>query len=140
MSIQASNPSIRSAAERQVSPASSYKDRPGYLPRPRAAEFELVSDVETGLVTWTFKAPQEANEAGLFRPTRLMEKVSRYVEARLLEETPSRTTVEGNVTAKAEYVRQAIDILVTEGYFDETPGSRGARLLTSVRPYREDDE
>jgi hypothetical protein len=118
-----------------------HKDRPGWLSRPKAAEFELTSDPTSGLIAWTFKQPRESDEeAGTFRPTRLMEKVSRYVEAHVPEEIPSRTAVEENVTGKGTFVRQAIDILIAEGYVEESPGPRNARLLSSLRPYREEDE
>jgi hypothetical protein len=118
-----------------------HKDRPGHLSRPRAAELELTSDAETGSVTWTFRQPREADDdAGGFRPTRLMEKVSRFVEAHVPEETPSRKAVEEAVTGKATFVRQAMDVLLAEDFIAEEPGPRNARLLRSLRPYRAADD
>ena len=70
-----------------------------------------------------------------------MEKVSRYLEttsSRLGDEV-SRNQVEQNVTGKAHFVRLALDALVVEGYVAETLGSRGSRLVRSLRPYREND-
>jgi hypothetical protein len=117
-----------------------HKDRPGHLPRPRAAELELASDPETGDVTWTARSAENPDEEHPFRPTRLMEKVSRYVAAHVAEERPSRNAVEEAVTGKRDYVRQAIDLLVAEGFLEEQEGPRGARQLRSVKPYTEADD
>jgi hypothetical protein len=118
-----------------------HKDRPGHLSRPRAAELELTSDPENGRVTWAFRQPREADDdAGGFRPTRLMEKVSRFVEAHVPEETPSRKAVEEAVTGKATFVRQAMDVLLAEDFIAEEPGPRNARLLRSLKPYRAADD
>jgi hypothetical protein len=114
------------------------KDRRGYLPRPRAADLELRSDEATGAVSWTWKQPAGEPAEGAFRPTRLMEKVSRYVEAHVAEEKVPRSAVEEHVSGKRQYVREAMDRLVHEGFLEETAGPRGARLLTSLRPFRED--
>lgn len=48
-----------------------HKDRLGHLPRPRAAELELRSDPDTGAVSWTLRAAQDAT-GDTFRPTNLM--------------------------------------------------------------------
>lgn len=52
-----------------------HKDRPGYLPRPKAAELELVSDADTGRVTWAWRLGEHAAEGEAdvsFHPTGLM--------------------------------------------------------------------
>jgi hypothetical protein len=113
-----------------------HKDRPGHLPRPKAAELELSSNPETGLVTWDIRPADDAAEEP-FRPTRLMEKVSLYVAAHVDEEPPSRNAVEEHVTGKRDFVRQAINVLVGEKYLAEEEGPRNARLLRSLKPYRE---
>ena len=117
-----------------------HKDRPGHLPRPRAAELELASHPETGAITWTARPAEHPDAEHPFRPTRLMEKVSRYVAAHGTEERPSRNAVEEAVTGKRDYVRQAIDLLVAEGFLEEQEGPRGARQLRSVKPYAEPDD
>jgi hypothetical protein len=66
-----------------------------------------------------------------------MEKVSRYLE--LHAEPRSRNEIETNVTGKAEYVRLAIDTLVSEGYALEFPGENRARLVRLERAFREGD-
>jgi hypothetical protein len=117
-----------------------HKDRPGYLPRPKAAELELVSDADTGRVTWAWHLAERAAEGKAhlpFRPTGLMEKVSRYVESR--PEAVSRNAIETAVTGKRQFVRMAIDLLTNEGFLEAERGERNARLYVSARPFREDD-
>lgn len=115
-----------------------HKDRAGWLPRPRAGELELRSDPVTHAITWTFRPPQETDHAlDGFRPTTLMERVSRYLE--LQSGAVSQTAVEQAVTGKVKYLRVATDHLVREGYVTEASGPRGARLLLSVEAFREAD-
>jgi hypothetical protein len=116
-----------------------HKDRPGHLARPKAAELELTSDPTTGLVSWQIRPADPADNERPFRPTNLMEKVSLYVGAHV-GELPSRNDVEKNVIGKGEFVRQAIDVLLAEGYLDEEEGPRNARLLRSLKPYREAED
>ena len=116
-----------------------HKDRPGYLPRPRAAELDVRSDPDTHALTWTFRPADDTGDgADNFRPTGLMERVSRHLE--ITGEPLSRSKLELAIKGKRDYVRQAIDALVRDGHADETTGARGARLVTLARPYREADE
>jgi AAA domain len=115
-----------------------HKDRPGHLPRPRAAELELHSAPDSHGISWAFKAAEADDaEGGDFRPTYLMEKVSTFLEA-LDSGGATRRQVEEAVRGKAEYVRLAMDVLLGEGYAAEIPGGRG-RPLASVKPFREDE-
>jgi hypothetical protein len=79
-------------------------------------------------------ADSSASGSNGWRPTALMEKVSRYVEA-----TPgaSMTAIEKGVPGKGTYVRQALTALVEDGYAHVIQQGQ-ARLHTSVRPFRED--
>jgi hypothetical protein len=113
-----------------------HKDRPGHLPRPKAAELELTSDPETGAISWEIRVAEHGDPEQSFRPTNLMEKVSRYVEI-CDGDLPSRNNVEENVPGRRDYVRLAIDTLVREEFLGEKPGPRNARLLHSAMPYRE---
>jgi hypothetical protein len=113
-----------------------HKDRPAYLQRPTAAELELSSDPETHRISWAFRDAIGDDGGGGWRPTVLMEKVSRFLEQQT--EPVSRNTVEQNVIGKGKYLRAAIDALITDGYADETAGPRGSRALTSSRPFRAD--
>jgi hypothetical protein len=115
-----------------------HKDRGGFLKRGKLAEFELSSDPDTHLITWAFKAPVEGDEDAPFRPTHLMEKVSRWLEmqARAVPIGDVKSAVEG----KGTYVIDAVNMLVAEGFVDETVGARSARLLETIRAFRESDD
>jgi hypothetical protein len=112
-----------------------HKDRGGYLKRGKLCEFELVSDPETHSIGWEFKAPVETDEEHPFRPTVLMEKVSRYLEN--LAEPVTQNTVEADIGGKAQYLRQAISILADEGYVEVSQGPNRSKLIASVELYRE---
>jgi hypothetical protein len=112
-----------------------HKDRGGFLKRGKLAEFELSSDPDTHLIAWAFKAPVETDEEHPFRPTHLMEKVSRWLEQQ--HGPVPLGHVEREVVGKAEFIRQAISLLVDEGFVGESEGPRKARLMTSEMAYRE---
>jgi hypothetical protein len=114
-----------------------HKDRLGRLPRPRAAELELRSDPDTHEITWELRPAELGSDQ--FRPTALMEKVSLYVES-CNSDRPSRNALEQAVTGKRDYVRMAVDLLLHDGYLNVDEGPRNARLLRSVKPYREADD
>jgi AAA domain len=69
-----------------------------------------------------------------FRPTVLMERVSRYLEA--TSEATMRS-IRSAVPGKNEYLDLAGKSLVDEGYVATTSGPRGATLHTSVKPFRD---
>ena len=116
-----------------------HKDRPGYLPRPVAAELELTSDESDGRVSWEIKMSEAGDSRDGFRPTVLMERVSRYVAAHV-DERPSRNQIEGSVNGKTDAKRLAIDCLVNEGFLTEEAGERGARLLHHVRLFTQAED
>ncbi len=111
------------------------RDRGAYFPRPSAGEFVLVSDADTGAVTWTINPPRAEGET--FRPTGYMEKVSRYLEG---VAEAAKTAVEAAVGGKTDYVRLALDLLVDEGYVSRASGAHGALLHASLKPYRAADD
>lgn len=115
-----------------------HKDRLGWLPRPKCAELELVSDPVTHRITYALTLAENEPEASTFRPTHLMERVSIYLEG--LAAPTSRNEVETAVKGKREYVRLALDVLRIEGYIGEEDGPRGARLVRSLRPFREAED
>jgi hypothetical protein len=110
-----------------------HKDRFGFLQRPRAGQVELRSDAETHRITWEFQPPAETSEPSEFRPTQLMEKVSRHLQRQ--SEAISRSAVLRGVSGKREWVLAAIEHLVVEGHARENPGPRGAKLLSHIRPF-----
>jgi hypothetical protein len=112
-----------------------HKDRAGFLPRPVTGVLELVS---TGTsVTYSLTADR-SRTGDKFRPTHLMERVSQYLA--LKDDRVPKGDVEANVTGKGEAIRTAIDVLVEEGFVDQTPGKYGADLLEFVRHFREEED
>ena len=97
------------------------KDRPGFV-RPvslcgkRTGEVHLSSHDE-GRVSVRIE-PAADTGADIFRPTFLMERVSRFLETQT--EPASQTVVERSVEGKIEAVRRALDLLVTEGFVERT--------------------
>lgn len=115
-----------------------HKDRPGSIERPSPGLFVLTSDPTDGRCRWEVEPDSSVTEKGDFRPTHLMERVSRYLEGS--DKPRSRKAIEENVKGKAEYVRQAIDALIAGGYAIEFTGDHGARLVKLETPFREHDE
>lgn len=73
-----------------------------------------------------------------FRPTTLMEKVSRALEA-----SPDPLTFRGilqHVQGREEAIRQALDLLTGTGHVQRTPGPRNSHQHVSLRPYRQEDD
>jgi hypothetical protein len=110
------------------------KDRCGTFVRgQKAAEFELDATVSPYRAELVPPAPA----AEFFRPTALMEKVSRFVE---VHPGSTKTEILSATQGKRDYRMQAIDILVREGYLAIEDGPRGAQRHRLVRPYRETGE
>lgn len=78
-----------------------------------------------------------AAPATTFRPTVLMERVSRF-----LEETPtaSKNMILTAVKGKHDSTRLALDVLLAEGYVRKESGGRGGEQWSSVEPFRAPDE
>lgn len=111
------------------------KDREGHAPR-KPGNLELRPDAQGG-ITWQ-KYPDLPNEAAEapFRPTCLMERVSRAVE-QAGDDGLSRNQTERQVEGKAAAVRTAIDVLVAEGHLVEEAGPRKAKILRPSQAYRQ---
>jgi AAA domain len=111
-----------------------HKDRPGYLPRPTIGRLVLTSDGEN--ISYTLEADR-SRAGNKFRPSVLMERVSRTLEQQ--SESVSQTWIEKNISGKVVALRQAVEVLVEEGYLTKTemPAPRGWQIV-SARPYRED--
>ena len=126
------------------------KDRPGSI-RPNCGAWRksdrtqeapriIVDSMVTGRTAITVEPPtnrvdSDDNERHGFRPTALMERVSRYLEGMI--ELVSGRAVSENVHGKAPMIRSALDVLVDESYVARTPGPRGAYMHTSVSSYRQ---
>jgi hypothetical protein len=115
------------------------KDRDGMIgPQGTAAGmFEMWSSRDGSKVEAQIGEATERDEEGNVRRTYLMQKVSEYLEGH--DEPVSRTTVvdEAGVGSRTEYVRQALDQLVREGYVSEIAGAReGWRSYLSLKEFR----
>jgi AAA domain len=114
------------------------KDRPGFV-RPvsvygkRTGDVHLTSGDGGAVVVRIEPAADVTGDA--FRPTFLMERVSRFLET--LTEPASQTVIERKVEGKIESVRRALDVLVTEGFVERTPGPRNSLNHALTRPFRE---
>ncbi len=115
------------------------KDRHGAYGRGHVvAEFILDDRPETKPQVVELAVPAATTSSdGSFRPTGIMEKVSRYLE--LSPAGRSKNDVEGYVRGKATWKRTAMAALVEEGYITEERMGQ-THQLKSLKPFREDED
>lgn len=101
-------------------------DEPTYLRRTVGPLAHVIEDQAAG-----------SHSGPGVRPTFLMEKVSRYIEA---NPGASKTTIETAVKGKTEYVRVALELLVLEQYVETEKGPRNVQMHRQIKPYREDED
>lgn len=118
------------------------KDRRGYVRKHQARKgeigvFHLNSLDDHNAEAWIDPPPgtDGAPEREEFRPTRTMEKISRFLEA-IGEPQPGKSIKE-NVDGATDTVHAARLQLVQEGYVTQEPGKYGAVNHRLVRPFRE---
>lgn len=120
------------------------KDRPGAI-RPQAVpgaggrhwvgDFTMASDSRGRITQAAVTRPDAERERDPFRPTVLMERISRHLEA--ASEAASGHALELAVLGKASHKRAALELLVAEGFVRrETRGQ--AQMHRSARPYRQE--
>lgn len=115
------------------------KDRQGtYAHAQTVAELRVTPDGGRSRVELVAPTEVPRSGAGEFRPTYLMEKASKVLEA--ATEAVSGKHVTDRVGGKREYVLQALDLLVSEGYAAREAGPRGSKMHTSIRPFREAED
>lgn len=123
------------------------KDRPGQLRRhtgpvrweDRSAEVaRFVLDSTTDEDRAYLEPPTRPDEDRPFRPTAIMEKLSRYLET--CDSPKSKSQLEQNIPGKATATRTALDLLVAGGYVTQTPGPRGSLHHAAAKPYRQFDD
>jgi hypothetical protein len=110
------------------------KDRPGNRPKgSTAAEVAVVSDHGAVRIELHISDAQAAAEAGeKFRPTTLMERVSRYLE-QMAGTWVSARDVSRNCQGKTDGLRLALECLVEDGFVEQT-GHGYATLLAFRAP------
>lgn len=113
-----------------------HKDKSGYLRgegQGKSAGTMHVVAGEDGRVTISVAPP-----ATTFRPTTLMERVSRYLEDYPFKPlTSNAITKEAGIQGSHGDLATALRSLVAEGYVSTEPGPRNSVLHASLRPYRQ---
>jgi hypothetical protein len=114
------------------------KDRPGWVraqagAQKAVAELVMVSTPDGATVTPSLITPQ-GQENG-FRPTGVMEKVSRLLEGQ--DGVIDQREVKIHVHGRGTVVVDALRILAAEGFIDVANGPRRTLLYRSLRPFRE---
>jgi hypothetical protein len=111
------------------------KDRHGhYSARQKAAELTVTT--RGSRVAVALRAPESSvTPAGEFRPTALMEKVSRVLE--VSPQPMSGRELRDSVRGKCDFVILAVNTLISDGYVQTNPGPNRSTMHTSIRPYRQ---
>lgn len=113
------------------------KDRPGHVRRV-AAERKIAAEVATlsdkNLLTLTLNTPSGHRAESDWRPTALMERVSRWLE---IHPGESGRMVEASVTGKGPSIREALKFLVADGHAVIEQGKNGGFKYRIAKPYRE---
>jgi len=113
---------------------STHKDRPAWLSRPTAAELVLRSDPKTHAISWDYRQPAAESEPEGWRPTALMERVSRHLE----QHGPKlKTAIYDDVKGKTEYLVEAVAFLLQDGYALPVEGKGRSPQIRIDKPYRE---
>jgi hypothetical protein len=117
-----------------------FKDRPGAL-RGQAvgkeiARLQLTANAEGDEISYSLQPPA-GDQVGAdgFRPTVLMERISRFLEG--MEQPLSAYAIRNAVPGKLEGKLIALRVLAAEGYLQCQPGQRGGLLYRSQKPFRE---
>jgi hypothetical protein len=116
------------------------KDRHGtYRQGQKVADLVVEPAEEGTALTFTLTAPGAAvttEATNEFRPTTLMERVSRLLEQQ--SDPMSRTQVTQRLGGKKANALTALDALIAEGFVTTAPGPRNGVMCTSGRAYRQD--
>lgn len=123
------------------------KDRPGYL-RQRCGAFrhsdrtqvaaQIILDATSLPTRYEVNAPvsQEDHEGREFRPTALMQKVSKELES--AKEPLSGNAIEGIVSGNTKHIRIAVACLIKEGFVEVRTGAKAnGKYHASLKAYRE---
>ncbi|HEY9292917.1 MAG TPA: AAA family ATPase, partial [Microlunatus sp.] len=111
------------------------KDRLGhYATRQDVAELHIVpagGRIHASLKAVTIAIP------GNFRPTILMERTSRYLEAHPNEADRSQRQVRERVPGTEKTIIRALDQLIAEGYAASRSGTGRTIIYDSIKPFRD---
>ena len=108
------------------------KDRRGFWPKGKTVAEAHATASEDGSLTIDFQVPTlPKSEDGTFRPTFIMERVSKHLE--VCPDGDSIRGVRKSVTGKNPVIDKAIQLLVSEGFIDPTSHA-------TIKPYRRSDD
>jgi len=115
------------------------KDRPGHVRRYLGRGSNVVAILrlessEEGAVVSHLDAPEVRDPSAPFRPTTIMERISRALEAAPMPLT--QRTVIAQTTGKKDTVTAALELLVAEGHVRRQSGTNRSILYRSERPFR----
>lgn len=120
------------------------KDRPGHIgPVGHTAALITLTPGDDGTVELAARAgTTSTDEEGRFRPTHLMEKISRHLEGLGPNVELSKRQITDAVTGKNDYLRAAIDRLTEDGNLGTATreGRGGGTVYRLLAPYREPDQ
>jgi hypothetical protein len=116
------------------------KDNRGARPAGSVAATVKVTSSDDGRLTLDFVSPSPVpkNADGSLRLTGVMEKVSRALEGQ--SDEVSQNDLAAIVGGNKGNVLSAVSTLTAEGFVTFTTGARGSKLLTSARPYRQEQD
>lgn len=115
------------------------KDRPGWHHRTegrRVGQWAINLDNHDQPWELTLGRPTAEHAAdGGFRPTFLMERVSRWLQLQATGATKNQ--IETEVRGKREHIRRALDCLTGEGHAHVVTAARGAQIYRHITLYTE---
>jgi hypothetical protein len=98
----------------------------------------ILDSTQPHITTWSIgRDEMPKNDDGTLRPTSLMEKISRYIEQ---NDQCTFTDIKDAISGKDKWLRDAIGLLVHEGFVARLDGARRAKLHHSIAPYRETED
>jgi hypothetical protein len=116
-----------------------HKDRGGYLERGHIADLELNSDPTSHQIAWRFLKPTiSTDQKGRFRYTIYMERVSKRLE--LATAPMGVNEIKADIGGDSSRTSHAINSLIDEDYVRLEEGPNRAKLVSSVKPYRQDSD
>lgn len=120
------------------------KDRTGELRKSSGGGYAGTLTLDSthseteGITRWSIgREDSPITTEGKFRPTHLMEKVSRFVED---NDQATGADIARAKFGKAEHVRAAIQCLIEEGFISPIAGPRNSTLHHSTAIYRESED
>jgi hypothetical protein len=98
----------------------------------------VLDSTQPHITTWSIQSDATPTTAdGQVRPTHLMEAISRFIEQ---NDQCKFYEIKDAVTGKDKWLRQAVRLLIEEGFVSTMPGPRNATLHHTIALYREAED